>query len=65
LDQPEALAVALKRAIIDRDLREHTAKINRQLVMERADGRKNMSALASKLEAVVHAQDKGSKVSVD
>ncbi len=65
LDQPEALAVALERAIIDRDLREHAAKINRQLVMERADGRKNMSILASKLEAVVHAQDKRSKVSAD
>jgi len=56
LDQPRALAAALSRAISDAPLRARAAEINRQLILERADSRRNMGIMASELQAVVRNQ---------
>ena len=53
LDQPQLLASALLRAVSNRALRIHAKKINRQMVLERADSRKNMAILADELERIV------------
>jgi L-malate glycosyltransferase len=53
LDRPGMLADALTRAIDDASLRANAAAINRQLVVERADGRTNIQTMASKLEQIV------------
>ena len=53
LDQPEALAKTLRRAILDHGLRQAAGPINRNMVLKLADGRKNMKILASKLEEIV------------
>lgn len=53
LDQPKSLAEALERAILDCSLRERAYAINKQLVLERADGLKNMAILTKKLEEIV------------
>jgi len=52
LDEPKALAAALVRAICNPKLRTKAAHYNRQLILERADDRKNMAILASHLEAI-------------
>lgn len=53
LDRPKELAKALERALLDRDLREKAAAINRQIILDRADARKNMANLAFHLEKIV------------
>jgi glycosyltransferase involved in cell wall biosynthesis len=50
LDRPKELAEALKRALTDQGLRLHAAEINRQLILDRADAKKNMATLAFKLK---------------
>jgi len=52
-DQPAVLAKALKRTILDAQLRKQAGKFNRQLILDLADSRKNMKVLASELEAVI------------
>lgn len=56
LDQPEALAAALKRALTDEPMRLRARQINRQLILERADTFSNMGRLARDLEAIVRQQ---------
>jgi L-malate glycosyltransferase len=53
LDQPKALAEAMHRAIINKELRESAGPINRRLILERADGRMNMEILSAKMEEIV------------
>ena len=53
LDQPEALADALSRAIKDKAWRERVSEYNRNLILERACSRRNMEHLATKLEAII------------
>ena len=60
LDQPKALAEALVRALSDEKTRQRARSINRQMILDRADGRKNMAILAHELEKVVRTkQNKG------
>jgi glycosyltransferase involved in cell wall biosynthesis len=58
LDQPKALAEALVRALSDEESRQRAAEINRRLIIERADGRRNMAILATRLESIVHKSGK-------
>jgi glycosyltransferase involved in cell wall biosynthesis len=58
LDQPETLADALATAIGDTQLRKRASEINRSLIIERADGRKNVRRLAQKLEVIVEKSAK-------
>lgn len=52
LDRPKELAKALERALMDRTLRERAAAINRQIILDRADARKNMANLAFHLKEI-------------
>ncbi len=52
LDQPAAYAKALEKAIVEAPHRQ-IAAVNRQLVLDRADGRKTMAAVASTLEKAI------------
>ena len=52
-DQPLEFAGALKRAILDAAWRTRVAALNRQLILERADGRKTMAFVASTLERAI------------
>ncbi len=54
LDRPAELAAALRRAVTDSALRERAAIVNRSLIGERADARRNMITLASKLQSMVN-----------
>jgi len=56
LDQPQVLAEALERAILDKNLRLKSSVINRQLILERANSRINIAILASRLEQIVAKQ---------
>lgn len=65
LDRPKELAKALERALTDRKLRENATRVNRQIIVERADARKNMAILAKALKETVrinHAQQKGQQL---
>lgn len=53
LDDPKALAAALTRAIQDRTLRATARSFNRELVLERADGPKNIRFLSNAIQALV------------
>jgi glycosyltransferase involved in cell wall biosynthesis len=53
LDNPRAVADALVRAISEPELRARAAVRNRELVMERADSRKNMAILGCCLKRIV------------
>jgi hypothetical protein len=53
LDDPLALARAIDRAVGDRELRERAADVNRRLVADRADARRNVALLAEHLQALV------------
>jgi len=53
LDDPKAFAAALTRAIQDGTLRANAQRFNRELVLERADGRKNIRFLSNAIEALV------------
>lgn len=53
VDDPKALAAALARAIQDRTLRASAQSFNRELVLKRADGRKNIRFLSHAIEALV------------
>lgn len=53
LDQPQKLADALLQAMNDASLREQARTINRQLILDRADGRKNAVILAHELENLI------------
>lgn len=55
LDEPRALAAALRRAMGDADLRARAAAFNRQLILQRADARKNMTTLVGKLACLAGA----------
>lgn len=52
LDQPAALADALRRAVNDAELRRHARSLNRELVLERADARQTTAELARRLESL-------------
>jgi glycosyltransferase involved in cell wall biosynthesis len=52
LDQPKAWAEALERAMTDAELRARAAVFNRQLILQRADARKNMAVLAEKVQGL-------------
>jgi glycosyltransferase involved in cell wall biosynthesis len=56
LDRPVELAAALRRAVTDASLRERAAVVNRRLIEERADARRNMTTLASRLQEMVHGR---------
>jgi glycosyltransferase involved in cell wall biosynthesis len=56
LDRPESVAEALRRALGDDGLRARAVEINRRLVLERADGRRNIGALATRLESILNGQ---------
>lgn len=56
LDQPPVLAGALRRAIQDDELRRTAGRINRSLVLERADGARNIGLLSKTLEDVLDAR---------
>lgn len=58
LDQPKILGKALERAILDSALRERASVLNRKLVVERADARKNSALLAANLEVIVGSYNK-------
>jgi len=53
VDDPKALAAALTRAIQDRALRANAQSFNRELVLERADGRKNIRFLSNAIDSLV------------
>lgn len=53
LDQPNVLAEALRNAIMNTKLRQSAGPINRNLIIERADGRRNMKILAKQMEEIV------------
>ena len=55
LDKPAKLADALSCAIQDEQWRRRAGKYNRSLILERADSRKNMDILVSKLEFMIHS----------
>jgi L-malate glycosyltransferase len=52
LDQPHALAEALRTAIADCGLRLRAAEVNRRLAVERADARRNMATMLAALEGI-------------
>jgi glycosyltransferase involved in cell wall biosynthesis len=54
LDRPRELAAALEQAVTDSGMRARAAEINRQIVLERADSRANIAALARELEKLPH-----------
>lgn len=58
LDQPHVLADALRRAILDGSLRKQAKRINRSLILERADGRRNIAWLSIKLEDILDKHHK-------
>ncbi len=60
LDQPAVLASALKRAILDESLRKKARCMNRALILERADGRRNMALLSKKMEDIFETYHKQS-----
>lgn len=53
LDQPPVLAAALCRAIQDDSLRRIAGRINRSLILERADGARNIGLLSKKMEEAI------------
>jgi len=53
LEKPEECAKALEQALVEAAWRREAAKVNRQLILERADGRKNMRFVASVLQAAI------------
>ncbi|MBN2569752.1 MAG: glycosyltransferase family 4 protein [Deltaproteobacteria bacterium] len=53
LDSPADLSEALAKAIRSVELRHRARAANRGLILERADGRKNMQILTSKLESFI------------
>jgi len=58
LDQPKAVAEALRKALNNPDLLCRAATVNRQLVLDRADSRKTIRDLSSHLETIVKARRK-------
>jgi glycosyltransferase involved in cell wall biosynthesis len=52
-DDPQALANALRTAIVGTALRERSVGFNRKLVLSRADSRRNMDELATSLSKLV------------
>jgi glycosyltransferase involved in cell wall biosynthesis len=59
LGQPKTLAQALHRAIADAAWRENVADNNRELVLERADGRKTMRDLVATVESILKKRRTG------
>jgi glycosyltransferase involved in cell wall biosynthesis len=55
LDQPAALAAALRRAMKDGPLRARAAEINRRLVLQRADANANMATMIETLEGILQS----------
>jgi L-malate glycosyltransferase len=53
LDRPKECANALERSIREAAWRTRAAKINRRLILDRGDGRKNMRFVASELQAAL------------
>lgn len=53
LDQPPALAEAIRRAITDHTTRSRAAELNRRLAVDHADGARNMASLACRLQAAI------------
>lgn len=53
LDQPNILAEALRNAIMNTKLRQSAGPINRSLIINRADGRKNIKMLATQMEDII------------
>jgi len=53
LDRPGVFAKALEKAILDSEQRQRMAAFNRNLILERADGRKTMALMASVMEDAV------------
>ena len=53
LNNPKLLAEALVQALSDTERRSRARSINRQMIMERANGRKTMAILAHELENIV------------
>ena len=53
LDRPEVFAKALEKAISASEQRQSMAAYNRNLILERADGRKTMALMASLMENAV------------
>lgn len=57
LNDPATLAAALVRAISEPALRAKAAAKNRELVLQRADSRKNMATFASNLQKIALGQE--------
>jgi len=64
LNHPQKLADALALALSDDESRTRARTINRRMILDRADGRKNMTVLAYELEKIVEARcnDEGTKL---
>ena len=62
LDQPEALANALKKAIEDKEWRERVSEYNQNLILDRACSRRNIKILSSKLESIILQKKRGKNV---
>jgi glycosyltransferase involved in cell wall biosynthesis len=52
LGRPKELAKALEQALNEKTLRERAARKNRQIILDRADARKNMTKLVSELNQI-------------
>jgi len=61
LDRPRELAAALEHAVTDPGMRARAAKINRQMVLERADSRANIAVLARVLEKLSNGGSLGAE----
>jgi hypothetical protein len=53
LDDPQSFADSIRLAVENCDLRKRGGKINRELVLTRADARRNTATMASMLESVL------------
>jgi hypothetical protein len=56
LDDPNALARAVRRAVEDDSLRLRARSFNRDLILERADGRKTAAELVRQLDGMARTK---------
>ncbi len=62
-DQPRAYAKALEQSILETTWRKQAASVNRNLILDRANGRTNMAFVASVLEEAVGSRNGNGRLS--